>query len=211
MHIGRDCDLLECDDRREVVERAAREWEAYGDRWADEGEEGYGDKSGGDCRHAWVPRGKGPEMVGLAAAAAAPAAAEVVDREEADLPRVRLMNRFRPFVCCACPWPSRASCFPFDLSNSLSFPLLLPRTLAGVGVVHTSLIRTPRRYISVLPSGSSRFELAYDSEESISISISISILSKSAPISCMPLVLLFSEGNFASSSSMTSQQPTPSW
>lgn len=129
--------------------------------------------------------------------------------------RVRLIRRFRPLVCCPCPCPCTPPCpsiFPFDLSISLSFSSFpLPRTLAGVGVLHNSRIWTPRRYISVLPSGSSsssRLELTYDSAESMSISI----LSKSTPISCMSGVLiLFSEVYFVSSSSMASQHPTPSW
>jgi hypothetical protein len=217
VNIERDCDLWECDDRTELDDRReVVEWEAYGDRRADEGEGGCAGESGGDCGrggdcgYTCVPRGNGPEIVGRAAAAAA-AVTEEMDRDvvAGDL-RVRLMSRFRPFVCCPCPCPC-ASSFPFDFSTPLFFSSLpLPRTLAGVGVLHTSRIRTPRRYIAVLPSGSlssSRFELTYDSEESISMSM----LSTSIPISCMPFVLLFTEACFVSSSSMTSQYPMPSW
>jgi hypothetical protein len=152
------------------------------------------------------PSAKGPEMVGRAGVV--PVNREVAVGEDL---RVRLMSRFRPLVCpCPC-----ASTFSFGWGFSLSnFPL--PRTFAGVGVLLRSLMRTPRRYISVLPSGSSRFVLTLDSEESrstsVSVSISISILSTSTPICVSMAVQCPDKGDFVSSSSMASPQyPAPSW
>jgi hypothetical protein len=200
---------MELYDLIEAVERVGREWDTYGDKKAEEeGREGRcaGESGGCGCASTCEPNAKGPEMLGRAGVV--PASREVA--VGGDL-RVRLMSRFRPFVCpCPC-----ASSFSFNLGFSLS-NLPLPRTLVGVGVLHRSRIRTPRRYISMLPSGSSRFVLTLDSEESmsisVSVSISISILSTSTPISVSTAVQCPDKGDFASSSSMTSAQyPAPSW
>jgi hypothetical protein len=99
VYVERD-DRRELDDRREVVERAVRGWEAYGDRRADEGEGGSAGERGGDCGRSGgdgcmcVPSAKGPDIIGRAAE-------EVCREVVAGDFRVRLMSRFRPFVC----WP----------------------------------------------------------------------------------------------------------